>query len=648
MSDLIGKVVSDRYEILEMIGDGGMAHVYKGRDRILERMVAVKVLQPQYNSDEEFIRRFHREAQAATSLSHPHIVNIYDVGEEEDIYFIVMEYIEGETLKEKIQREGPLPLEETVRLMSQILDAIHHAHHYGIIHRDMKPHNILLTKEGNAKVTDFGIARATSAATITHTNSVIGSVHYLSPEQAKGGYVSERSDIYSIGVVLYEMVTGTLPYTGDSAVSIALKHLQETLPRPKEKRPDLPQSLENVILKATAKKQEDRYHSVLAMKMDLSTSLSPERSIEPMFVPAKEMEQTKTFQAVQDESKQKEEDVVETNKETFVGEGKPKKKRRRKLWIALFTFLFIFIAGILAFTLIPSFLQVADTEVPDTVGLTEEEAIDLLEEHELIAETERMYDDEIEKDVVISQRPQAGRTVKVESPVTLYVSDGQEEVEMPDVIGMSRNQVENMLQDFDHIKFSGEERADIPPGQIVEQEPQAGEMVVPNETTVYLTYSEQQQFAIQSLEGETRQTVENYLERTGLQGTFSERPSDTVPPGRVIEQRPAPYSMVTEGAEVHIVLSSGPEEEEKKTEQIEAVIPIEVGEQEQERGDTFSILILYDDATTDGEEVFVEETISETTTYRVPLVVTPDQDGGYTLYVNDEEVQSNRFSYGEQ
>lgn len=640
---LIGKVVSERYEILELIGDGGMAHVYKGKDRILERLVAVKVLQPQFNSDEEFIRRFHREAQAATSLSHPHIVNIYDVGEEEDLYFIVMEYVPGETLKEKIQRTGPLPLEESVRLMTQILDAIHHAHHFGIIHRDIKPHNILLTETGDAKVTDFGIARAVSAATITHTNSVMGSVHYLSPEQAKGGYVSERSDIYSLGVVLYEMVTGSLPYTGDSAVSIALKHLQESLPRPKDKRPNLPQSFENVILKATAKKQEDRYPDVLSMKMDLSTALSPERFSEPMFVPMEEMEKTKTFPAIKEEPKETEEKKTEEKKEAF----EPKKKGRRLLWGTLSFLVFFFIAMILAFTLLPSFLQVADTEVPDTIGLSEEEAIDLLEQYQLVAETERVYDDEVEKDIVISQRPQAGRTVKVESPVTLYVSNGQEAIEMPDVIGLDREQAQEILEGFEHIEFRGEEHSDITLGQIFEQQPRPGEMVVPKETTVYLTYSERQQFTIQSLKGETRQTVENYLNRTGLHGTFSERPSETVPAGRVIEQRPAPYSTVTEGEKVHFVLSSGPEEEEMTSEKIEAVIPIEVGERERERGETFSIRIVYDDATTDGEEVFVEETISETTTYRVPIIVTPEEDGGYTLYVNGEEVQSNRFQYGE-
>lgn len=227
---MIGERISGRYQVLETIGGGGMANVYKALDVILDRHVAVKVLQPQFSDDPQFIKRFRREAQAATSLAHPNIVNIYDVGEEGNTYYIVMEYVEGQTLKELIQSHGPLPVEDCVDYMEQMLAALEHSHANHIIHRDIKPHNILISREGVVKVTDFGIARAISAATITHTNSVMGSVHYLSPEQARGGHVTYKSDIYSLGIVLYEMVTGVLPFSGDTAVSIAIKHLQNDVP----------------------------------------------------------------------------------------------------------------------------------------------------------------------------------------------------------------------------------------------------------------------------------------------------------------------------------------------------------------------------------------------------------------------------------
>ncbi|SFE40016.1 Stk1 family PASTA domain-containing Ser/Thr kinase [Alteribacillus iranensis] len=667
MSELIGKRISQRYEIQDMIGGGGMAHVYKGIDLILERPVAVKVLQPQYNTDEEFIRRFHREAQAATSLAHPNIVNIYDVGEEENLYYIVMEFVDGETLKQKIQHDGPLPLEQAIALMEQILSAIGHAHLNHIVHRDIKPHNILLTTEGEVKVTDFGIARAASAATITHTNSVMGSVHYLSPEQARGGFVTAQSDIYSLGVVLYEMITGSLPYTGDSAVTIALKHLQEPLPRPSEHRPGLPQSLENIILKATVKDPGMRYGNISEMHEDLKTSLHPERRNEPPFELPGDEDVTKAVPIIKegyptdnDETKIAENNNNITSPTDSKGEkddkAKTPKKKRRWLWVLLFLLLFFTAAIIFAFTALPNMLRVADTEVPDVVEMEESEAIEEIEAAELIPEVERSFDDDVEVDHVISQDPSGGKSVKVDSTVTLYVSDGMKEEEMPELIGLSREQAEEALSDYENIEFTASETADIPPGRIMDQSPEQGESVIPSETTVYLTYSVEQEFQLENLEGASKDAVENYLRNNQLNGNFEERHSDVVREGRVIEHSPGPYNNVTAGETVTFVISIGPDEEpeentveeteeEKKVEQVEAVIPVEVEEEEEA---SFDILIEYEDATTEEQPaVFIEETISETKTYRIPLEVTPEKPGSYTLYVNGEEVQSNRYNYGE-
>ena len=281
---MIGKRISGRYKILEMIGGGGMANVYLAHDMILDRDVAVKVLRLDFANSEEFIRRFHREAQSATSLAHPNIVSIYDVGEEESIYYIVMEHVNGQTLKQYIQKNSPVPIEEALLIMEQITSAISHAHQNHIIHRDIKPQNILLDQRGNVKITDFGIAMALSATSITQTNSVLGSVHYLSPEQARGGVANHKSDIYSLGIVMFELLTGRLPFSGESAVSIALKHLQSETPSLRRWNPNIPQSVENIVLKATAKDPFHRYESVEAMEADIRTSLDPSRADEPKFM----------------------------------------------------------------------------------------------------------------------------------------------------------------------------------------------------------------------------------------------------------------------------------------------------------------------------------------------------------------------------
>ncbi len=250
---LIGKRISGRYQILRVIGGGGMANVYLAEDIILDREVAIKILRFDYVNDNEFIRRFRREAQSASSLDHLNIVSIYDLGEEDDIYYIVMEYVEGMTLKEYITANGPLHPKEALNIMEQIVSAIAHAHQNQIVHRDIKPHNILIDHMGNIKVTDFGIATALSSTTITHTNSVLGSVHYLSPEQARGGLATKKSDIYALGIVLFELLTGRIPFDGESAVSIALKHLQAETPSAKRWNPSVPQSVENIILKQLPK-----------------------------------------------------------------------------------------------------------------------------------------------------------------------------------------------------------------------------------------------------------------------------------------------------------------------------------------------------------------------------------------------------------
>src|SRR5690625_1557385 len=333
-----------------MIGGGGMANVYLGYDQILDRDVAIKVLRLEYANDEEFITRFHREAEAATSLAHPNIVNIYDVGEEEHILYMVMEYVEGLTLKEYIQQNSPIDIEETITIMKQITSAISHAHANNLIHRDIKPQNILINPKGQVKVTDFGIAVALSATSLTQTNSVLGSVHYLSPEQARGGYATKKSDIYSLGIVLFELLTGRLPFMGHSPVSIALKHLQTNTPSVRRFNESVPQSLENIVLKATAKDPFHRFEDVREMEEALRTALDPDKINEPKYEPPVESgEETKAIPIITDqqiEAQMDQETIIHTSEDTTKAfkttepdqtsnqkTKKQKRKKRRKWWI---------------------------------------------------------------------------------------------------------------------------------------------------------------------------------------------------------------------------------------------------------------------------------------------------------------------------
>ncbi|HZG74122.1 MAG TPA: Stk1 family PASTA domain-containing Ser/Thr kinase, partial [Chondromyces sp.] len=375
---LIGKRLNGRYKILEMIGGGGMANVYLARDIILERDVAIKVLRLDFANEEEFIRRFQREAHSGTSLVHSNIVNIYDVGEEENINYIVMEYVDGLTLKQYIQQYSPIEVEKALDIMKQLVSAIAFAHHHSIIHRDIKPQNILIDRNGTVKITDFGIAMALSATSITQTNAVLGSVHYISPEQARGGIATRKSDIYSLGIVMFELLTGRLPFSGESAVSIALKHLQSETPSLRRWQPDIPQSVENIVLKATAKDPRIRYNHAEEMLEDLETALDPERVNEPKFIIPIDDEATKAIPVITNEHQPKELDHTivaqksglsdEQTKEISV----PKKKKKWPLFMGIF--LFLILAG-LAAVFVPSMLGPKELEIPDVSGKTLDEAI---------------------------------------------------------------------------------------------------------------------------------------------------------------------------------------------------------------------------------------------------------------------------------
>ncbi len=596
---MIGKRLNDRYKLIKMIGGGGMANVYLARDVILERDVAVKILRLDYSNNEEFIKRFHREAQSVTTLSHPNIVNIYDVGEEDGIYYLVMEYVDGQTLKQYIQQKGMLPVNEALDIMEQLTSAMEHAHHFEIVHRDIKPQNILIDHDGNVKVTDFGIATATSATTITHTNSVLGSVHYLSPEQARGGVANKKSDIYSLGIVMFELLTGRPPFSGESAVSIALKHLQNETPSPKRWNPDIPQSVENIVLKATAKDPFHRYESADEMRQDIETALYPERINERKFMIPEDNEATKAIPIIRQENF-KDRDSEETivlprsidKKETEQVKEEPKKKKRLSLTKLLLTiFLLLVGGGVLAVTVLPGFFMPKDVTIPDVTGLTYEKAVNVLADKGFqIASPKSVYDDEVKEGRVIKTEPAAGRVVKENSRITIYKSAGKKKKKMKNLIGLNYNEVrEELLSRYGSVQLYYEE-SKKPKGEIIKQIPAPGEYVVEKEQEVLVWISEgPKEVALTDFTGWTQSSVNTYATGKKLFVEFKQEYSDTVEKGLVISQNPKPGTMLKEGAQFSVVVSLGPKEKPPKTVTINVSVPYEPNPSEPNKPQTIEI-----------------------------------------------------------
>ena len=449
-----GQIIGGRYKIVKSIGEGGMANVYLAEDTILDRKVAIKVLRGDLADDEKFIRRFQREAQSVANLSHPNIVEVYDVEEEEGQHYIVMEYIEGKTLKQLLQKRGALTLSEVIDIMLQLTDGLAHAHEAYIIHRDIKPQNIMIQDDGLVKITDFGIAMALNATQLTQTNSVMGSVHYLPPEQANGKGSTIKSDIYSLGILMYELLTGSVPFKGDNAVEIALKHLKERIPSIRRQNPTIPQSVENIVLKATAKNPKNRYDSVRKMNSDLKECLNEDRINEPKYVypysetdfddtkvaikkPKPDIEQPKDLEEVKELKKEE-----EMNKEEVVIE----KKDKYKIPIILAAiFVSLLIIGGIIFLLLNRNVN-TDIKVPDVTNMTVSDAIYELEKAGFNYTTEESYSEDIEKGKVIRTNPSKGSTRKRNSTVTIVESLGSNSINVENYVGSKYYEVKAKLE----------------------------------------------------------------------------------------------------------------------------------------------------------------------------------------------------------
>ena len=542
---MIGKILGNRYRLIELIGEGGMAQVYKAECSLLCRTVAVKILRPQYASDAEFVERFRREARAAASLSHPHIVNIYDVGQENGMDYIVMEYIPGDTLKNIIIQKAPLAVEQALDITRQIAEGLQHAHQRNIVHRDIKPHNILVTPDGQIKVTDFGIARAISAGSLTQAGTVVGSVQYSSPEQAKGEEVGPQSDLYSLGCVFYELLTGTVPFKGDTPVSIAIQHLQEEITPVREIRSDISPVVENIIKKATAKDPAKRYPSAMAMLKDIT---------------AVQLKANREKGLVDDTD-------LPTQRWTPVAHERHLTNRKNKRWL---WWLFASLgASLVLLTLIILFMMNVfspprpEVVVPNLVGKELSEAREILNKNKLkIKILNRLYSSVYPSNTIISQKPLYGQKKRADTEIEVVVSNGPESVRIPDLIGKTQLEAEIALESAG-LKLgdilSGYNQ-DLPEGTVIKQLPEKNTQIEQG-ASVSITLNVISGDVVQVPNFIGRPLTDVRAELAGLGLSYNQaklNPSEIYASGLITDQWPVPSSKVPQGTAMNFMVSSGP------------------------------------------------------------------------------------------
>ena len=551
-----GQKINDRYEIIRSIGEGGMANVYLARDIILERNVAIKILRGDLAGDEKFVRRFQREALSASSLSHPNIVEMYDVGEDNGTYYIVMEYVEGMTLKQLIKKRGSLSLSEAI--------GIKEAHDSYIIHRDLKPQNILIKENGEVKITDFGIAMALNSTQLTQTNSVMGSVHYLPPEQASGKGATIKSDIYSMGILFYELLTGKLPFKGDNAVEIALKHMKNDIPSVREINDSIPQSVENIILKATAKNPKNRYESAAEMHDDLLTCLNEDRLNEKKYVfmyPEHDGDLENKKPVLLEENKEETKKVVEDDLDD-------EKQKNTWIWILSSVFIFIVLVLVGIFIVYPKLTEVPDVVIPNVAGMTVQKAEETLKNSgfEVALEVQKVSDEEIDAGLVVKTSPSIGRKVKKGITITLYESLGSAVYEIEDYTGKNYIEVRTILTtqyELDVVieKIDVEDGEEYGEQEIIDQDLEVGTKVskgskitlyIPNVVDEYPNFVEEEW---------TLEEIQNFCDEYGIVVTFVPKPTDEFPENTIISLSRAAGTTIVNGATLRIVYAVKYEEE---------------------------------------------------------------------------------------
>lgn len=552
-----GQKINDRYEIIRMIGEGGMANVYLAQDTILDRKVAVKILRGDLAGDEKFVRRFQREAISASSLTHPNIVEMYDVGEDDGKYFIVMEYVDGKTLKSLIKRRGALTLPEVIDIMMQLTSGLACAHDSYIIHRDIKPQNIMILDDGKVKITDFGIAMALNSNELTQTNSVMGSVHYLPPEQANGNGATIKSDIYSLGILMFELLTGKLPFKGENAVEIAIKQMKEQIPSVCKINPDIPQSVENIILKACAKNPKNRYDNVLEMREDLKNCMDPEKKEVARLVyeyPENDLEETKTIPSLR---------TTRIEKEEAKEEERDKKTNKKLVYIILGIIgsILLVMIGFFTYTKIQANREI---KVPDVSDMSVAKAEEKLKEKgfNVANKQEEKASDKIEAGKVIETDPKSGLKRRKGTTITLIVSTGKEKIELEDYTGKNALEIKGSLEaqgftvniepkDVDDKKNSEE-------NIIISQEPKAGTEVKEGDTiTLYVPniITEYPDFVSEKW---NYNDIQTFCDEYGLSLKVEYEESINYVAGTVIKQSRAAGSKVTQGVTITITIAKAP------------------------------------------------------------------------------------------
>ncbi|MDD1406607.1 Stk1 family PASTA domain-containing Ser/Thr kinase [Limosilactobacillus reuteri] len=625
-----GYEIGHRYRIIRSLGEGGMANVYLAHDMVLDRDVSVKLLRLDLRDDPSTKRRFHREAMAATQLNDPHIVGIYDVGEDHGLQYMVMQYVKGTDLKAYIKKHYPIPLPQVIDIMEQVLSAVATAHAHGIIHRDLKPQNILIDENKNVKITDFGIAVAVSQDSLTQTNTLMGSVHYLSPEQARGSIATKQSDIYSLGIILFELLTGKVPFEGETAVSIALKHFREEIPSVREQNKEIPQALENVIIKATAKEPAERYSSVNEMAADLKTVLDPQRANEPRLkIQQDDNGETKVL-----DIKHLKADDYQPKKSTDSPTVDPstKPQKWKKYGIVSGTLGVIVLIAVCSW-----WFLIRQVIIPDVEGMTVLKAEQRLHQQNLrIGKITRVNSQAVDKNRIVSTNPDVSHKTRVSTPINLTVSTGVKQLQMADYVGEDYSSVAaNLRRKGFQVHQEPVYSDDIDKGQIIRQNHKKGTIVKPAANTIIFRVSAgKEPIKIPNFKNQDISAVQQFANKNNLQLTTQEKKSKTIATNHVINQTPRAGSTLNHGDTLTVsIANSG---NQTKTTNIQINIPFDGnGGQRENR-----VQVYIRDANHNLTMEYQDITINQETTINVPFTLKQGQTGAYRVVRNGRTIMS--------
>lgn len=630
-----GYEIGHRYRIIRSLGEGGMANVYLAHDTVLDRDVSVKLLRLDLRDDPSTKRRFHREAMAATQLNDPHIVGIYDVGEDHGLQYMVMQYVKGTDLKAYIKENFPIPLPQVVDIMEQVLSAVATAHAHGIIHRDLKPQNILIDENKNVKITDFGIAVAVSQDSLTQTNTLMGSVHYLSPEQARGSIATKQSDIYSLGIILYELLTGKVPFEGETAVSIALKHFREEVPSVRLQNSEIPQSLENVIIKATAKAPTDRYSSVAEMATDLNTALEPARANEPRIrIRHDDNGETKVLDIKHlKENIEQDGTPDETAGKKEQPEEKMAKPTRWKKYIAIVATLVVLIIAVFSCW----WFLIRQVITPDIEGLTPVQAERQLRKHNLrLGNITRVNSRTVAKNKIVETKPDVNRKARVHSSVDVVLSAGVKQWKMGNYVGDDYSTVSKNLRNKGFQVHRENVYSDhVGKDEIMRQNHKKGTIIKPaDDTIVFRVSAGKRPIKVPDFKNQDISAVQQFANENKLQLTTQEKRSKTIATNHVISQTPKPGSVLNHGDTLTVAIANSGNQ--TKTTNIQINIPFDGnGGQRENR-----VQVYIRDANHNLTMEYQDITINQETTINVPFTLKRGQMGAYRVVRNGRTIMS--------